>query len=469
MLIPAGTLSRYALPAIFFGALAAGQLLRFEPFSGSSGALTGLDAALAIMVFTLLGGVLRRRNGRDFLRHTWKHPVWKWSLLFMGWAIITSLINLHSYSITQNVMATAYLVRLLFAFVAAWLLSYLATDETRRTYLKSFTAASTALVVLGFLQFIFVNDFRFMVKNGWDPHIGRLLSTFFDPNQFGIFLVLVMGFALARYFETNREAKGAGRRWLALFGVSWLALFLAYSRSAWLAGIIAITGLAWRYRRLAAVGLLVVFVVVLLIPNRLAQRFADSEGLVQKNNYSDNLEDYQCADPTICDPSGSARVITIRQAARLIETSPILGVGYNAYAPALKNRDLLVPNQQQARGSQGSDSSLLNVWATTGIVGLLLFGRFLVAAAVALRRRFYQSSRTAWTAYGLFWFTIAWVVVSSFNNALLYLPLLAPWLVLLAVIIPGGSAKVRRGVSESAGRPKNRSSRARRPHVKPSQ
>ncbi len=442
MRLRAGTLLTYALPAILFAALTAGQLVRFEPFPGTNGALTALDGALAVLAAVLAVKTIATRRVRDFARATWKHPVWKWSLLFLGWAVLTLAINLPSYSANQGILAAAYLLRLSFAFVVAWLISYLATRPEKQAYLGAFAVSAGALVVLGFLQFIFINDFRFMVVNGWDPHIGRLLSTFYDPNYFGIFLVLVMGFALARSFEAQqtKPARPAVRRWwLGLFALSWIALFLAYSRSAWLAGILAITGLAWRYRRKYAIALLAVFLVALLIPNRLAQRFADSQGLVQTENYSAKLDDYQCADVTICDPSGSARVVTIRQATRLIQTSPLIGVGYNAYAPALKNRDLLRQNQLQSRGSQGSDSSLLNVWATTGIIGLLLFVRFLLAAGAALRRRFTAGGRDGWVAYALLWFTVGWVAVAVFNNALLYLSLLAPWLVLLAVLLPGGA------------------------------
>ncbi|MGA1047546.1 MAG: hypothetical protein ACO3UU_06025, partial [Minisyncoccia bacterium] len=54
------------------------------------------------------------------------------------------------------------------------------------------------LSILGFIQLILFPDFSFMAQYGWDPHQGRLLSTWYDPNFLGGFLGLAAIIILSR-------------------------------------------------------------------------------------------------------------------------------------------------------------------------------------------------------------------------------------------------------------------------------
>jgi O-antigen ligase/polysaccharide polymerase Wzy-like membrane protein len=420
-------------PILLFTGLASGQLLRLTLVPGTSGALAGLDFALlgvsAVFAIRLIAaGAVRR-----FARSIWRHPVWKWTAWFAGWATVSLLVNAPAYTFGQLALAGAYLGRLLLALFLAWAISF-ESGVSRRVVIKTFLIAAAALIAAGFLQWVFVPDFNFMQKYGWDPHIGRLLSTFFDPNYFGIFSVLVMAVSLGLYFQA--KPKPPSRFYpLAVFLAGWAALYLTFSRSAWFAGMIAIAAMAFKRSWKLSVLFLVIFIGSLLLPTRLGQRFRASQNLIQRDTFQ---KGYQCTieqqRAKLCDPSSSARVFSLRRGWALATISPLTGVGYNAYSAALTHYHLAP--QESSHASQGSDSSLLNLLATTGLAGLLLFLGFLVVASKGLRRLASAGGAYHWAAHGLFWFTIAWVAAAFFNNSLLYPSILVPWLVLVATRLP---------------------------------
>ena len=74
-----------------------------------------------------------------------------------------------------------------------------------------------------------------MHLEGWDPHIGRLLSTWFDPNFIGGFLgfILSITIALGLYYWKEKRTKLA--LVLGIIGfIGLIALYLTYSRSGYL-------------------------------------------------------------------------------------------------------------------------------------------------------------------------------------------------------------------------------------------
>ena len=99
--------------------------------------------------------------------------------------------------------------------------------------------SSVILSILGFVQLILFPDFSFMSQYGWDPHQGRLLSTWYDPNFLGGFLGLSGVVILSRVLVFLKENKFWNNKNIILLS-SWIiglvivfgALMLTYSRSA---------------------------------------------------------------------------------------------------------------------------------------------------------------------------------------------------------------------------------------------
>ncbi|MDP9211664.1 MAG: O-antigen ligase family protein [bacterium] len=423
---------------IVFGSLIAGEALRIRPFEDIGAGMNLLDFGIGAVTLIQLVRLAIVGRTRQFVRFVREHPVWRWSVLFLAWAAATLAFNAPAYGPGEIVVAGAYLARLAAVLLLTWTVAFEA-KRFRLPVQEWFLAASAGLVGIGFLVLLLFPNFRFMKAEGWDPHISRMLSSFYDPNLFGLFLVLVMavsvGFYLAR---RNRRVRWS---YLLLFGVSWAALFLAYSRSAWVAGLVAIPVIFWRANRLAAIAIATIFIVSLLVPTRLGERFETTPSLVDTSRYSS--EGFECkkrTDPE-CDPTGATRINNIRQGIELTARNPIVGVGYNAYGFAMVDEALARERTLRKHAGQGSDSSLLNVWATTGVIGLALFLMFYSRILLALLRAARVRGETGWMAYALLAFGIALLAASFFNNALFYMHILVPWLLLVAVTLPAARSR----------------------------
>ena len=187
-----------------------------------------------------------------------------------------------------------------------------------------------------------------MAKYGWDPHVGRLLGSFFDPNFMGGFLSLVLALVLS--LLTSK--KGYYRGLLTVFAAGlFIAIILTFSRSSYLAlaGVVFVIGL-FRARWLIVIGTAAFLVALLFIP-RIEARITEGPS-----------------------PGDSAyfRFITWGNALKVFESSPITGVGFNSYRYA-QERLNIAPTDLAGNSGAGSDSSSLLVLATTGVLGFSAF------------------------------------------------------------------------------------------------
>lgn len=422
---------RFLWPFAILTGVVVGQTLRLDLIPGSSGQISFLDLMLGGSLVAMLIWLLVNHQLKAFCRYVWQSPIWRWSAVFLGWALISLWLNAFDYTLGQLFAAKAYLVRLAAAFGVMWFAAY-TKPSLKEGVTQGFLVAAALLVLLGFLQYIFVSDFRFMVQYGWDPHIGRLLSSFYDPNYFGVFLALVMAVSLGAALMWEGK-----RRWLAgiLFIAAWIALYLTFSRSAWIAGAVAAPLTALRKDWRLALAIFLVFVGSLFLPTRLGERFQSSSSLA--NNGGLSGQSIKCTDQqlaeNLCDQSGSARFYSYQQGWAVFKSSPIYGVGYNAYGYALTNGGFARQDRLDMHSASGSDSSVLNIAATTGVIGLLIAIIFFIRLLFELGKRAVKQEDAVLA--GLFWFTVAWLAASFFNNSLLYILILAPWALLVGVAL----------------------------------
>lgn len=213
------------------------------------------------------------------------------------------------------------------------------------------------VAVTGFIQYIYIPDFSFAAQYGWDPHIGRLLGTFFDPNFIGGFLSLALALVLAL---ASGKLRNFRTTLFIIAAVLFVAIILTFSRSAYLAlgAVVLVIGL-FRTRWLMFLGI-AAFVTALVFVPRIQERL--TEGI-------DAGE------------SGSYRIISWNNAITVWQSSPIFGVGYNSYRYA-QDRLGIVSAEQSGNAGAGSDSSMLFVLATTGAVGLLAWSYLMLRLSV---------------------------------------------------------------------------------------
>jgi O-antigen ligase len=215
--------------------------------------------------------------------------------------------------------------------------------------------SGTVVVLLGFIQYFFYPSLRNLYYLGWDEHLYRLFSSFLDPNFAGAFFALFFIYTLnfiRDFLNKNEKIKFILTSFIAF--LTFIALYLTYSRSALimlLAGIVVYLFLIKKKKFIFLI-LLSVILLILVLPKTF-----ETEG----TNF-------------LRATSSDARISTAKEALTVIQTNPVYGVGFNAYRFAEQKLGLINgPDWQTTHGGAGTDNSFLFVLATTGIVGLIAF------------------------------------------------------------------------------------------------
>jgi hypothetical protein len=367
-----------------------------------------IDIMVVLISFMSITKLLLNRGFIEYFKKIFVSP-WKYLIVFLLISLASLLYNFSTYPVKDGLVALAYWIRFTLIFFA---LSSLEIKKIKD--LKSlFIIWSSAILLMGFVQYLIVPDFSFMTVFGWDPHQGRMLSTFYDPNYFGAFLTLVMGMLISSVLGNQKT------KWpILLFVLCWIGLYLTFSRSAWLIGAIAIPLTAWPKSWKIAILLFGVFVLIILMPNRLSSRVSQSSSFLSSLFNKTTV----LSGTSTEDPSAASRGVSIRRAWELGKKNWIIGVGYNAYAPALV-RDEIVGESLSGLSSQGSDSSILNVFATTGVPGLFTFLIFLISLSLFSHKDWKKGSPNGF----LFGYLIAVFIGSFFNNLLFYTLIIIPF------------------------------------------
>ncbi len=364
----------YTLFSLLILSTVTGELWRL-PLAG----FEFLPSDLIIPVLFVVWVVDKIRNDRK-----WRFgKIGKMIVVFLFVLTITYLINLYRFPLKQMILAFSYLGRfgmyLILAPIAYDLLDRDKKNKFRYLLVGIMILSVVLISFLGFLQLKFFPSFYDLEMNlkGWDPHIGRLLSTWFDPNFIGGFLAFMLGpiIALGLYFRSKNNKKWyfitAG---IAVVGL--IALYLTYSRSGYLAILITLGILAiLKSRKLLIVAVLISFLGFSFSP-RVQQRTIEAWGS------GVSFLGFDSQKPL--DPTAKLRVWSWSFASEMISDNPWIGVGYSRYAYEINERGHGFIGDH---ASGGSDSSLLTIWATSGIFGLLSYLSIgFVAFMVAIKR-----------------------------------------------------------------------------------
>lgn len=379
-----------------------GELGRLS-LSGFSFLLTDLTALLALPPLLFFSYQSRPLH---FTRTHW------WLLIFLALASVSWLVHFPFLPTSTSTSALLYLVRLL-AYASIFILTPFALPKkSHQNSILTATLLGIALTaLLGFIQLRYFSDFIKLGLDqlGYDPHQGRLTSTWLDPNFVGGLFAFGLTITIALLLTRHKH-----RSLLFILALILLAaLFYTYSRSAYLSFATAIFILAlFRARWIIPIG----FIALLLIlgsGTRASQRIWDM---------LDSFTALSGSQTTVLDPTSRLRVENWQEAFQIIEQNPLLGTGYGSYAYAQWHEGNL--KSPSAHHSSGADSSLLTVWATTGTLGLFAFLSFIISLTLTLLKKIKEP-----LTLGLFAGLSGIFIHSFFVNSLFFS-------LLLAILIP---------------------------------
>lgn len=246
---------------------------------------------------------------------------------------------------------------------------------------KIFYLFIIANIIFGFIQYFFWPNFTYFDVNQWDPHLYRLVSTFFDPTFTGLIYLL---FFLKVYFDKKFPYR---KLFLVL---SYLAIALTYSRSTYLSFITAFAFISLSTKKIHPflISLIIIGITIFCLP----RQPGEGTKLERTSSITAKIENYQ-------------------EGISLFSKHPIIGIGYNniPFFREIKN--------QKSHANYGFDGSILTLLITTGIIGTSLF---LIGG-----KKYYQTSSLTKK-------TFIWVILihSLFANSLLY-----PWTILTLIFL----------------------------------
>ncbi len=343
--------------------------------------------------------------------------------IFLSIAILSFFLGAHDLLFKEQLLSAAYLVRfaslLIFGWAAVDLFSFfpksgLPFPSLDLNFLKKIFWITGVVVFLGFLQFYLVPDIsEWSTEGGWDPHTGRLLGTWMDPNFIAGFLGFMLPLIIASFYNESSKTK---KFWLVILIVLGLgALFLTFSRSGYLASSIGLLFFfGFRDPKIILIGIVAVAIGI-ASNERAQQRMGELSGTVSALVFRDSDE---------IDPTASLRLQSLERSFELWKKYPLLGIGYNTYRYRAAEEGIV---DEDYFSSGGSDSTHLTVLVTTGIIGFLAYLLFLGTLWLQPFLRFFRTKNELFLGFasGLIALFVHALFVNSLFFPLILLPVMA--------------------------------------------
>lgn len=312
-----------------------------------------------------------------------KIPSWYLYLLsfilfgFFSWSI-------NAFILKSDILfkGLLYGIRLLiYSFIPIFISTFIKTKKDKVFILNSLLSVSIFTAIFGWIQYINWPNLVALKYLGWDDHLYRLVGTFLDPTFTSIILCLGSVIAL-------KENKKFSFIFLAI------SILFTYSRISYLIIIL----LFIYFKKYLLIFLFVIS--IFFLPKNIG-----GEGVNLVRTSSTNL-----------------KIINYQETLSIIKKSPAIGVGFNNFCSARKV--YLNDLNTSSHSCFGSDSSILFIIATTGIIGLILFINFVFKVPT----------------YALLIISfLAILLHSSFSNSLFY-----PWVMYWLFVLLGLGSKVDR-------------------------
>lgn len=339
-----------------------GQIFRIDLFNTS---FPLIDVAIVLLFITNIFYHLKNKTLKINNKYFLYFLIFTWVFLFF---------NLFKYQIS-SLKPIFYLIRFT-CLLSFFIFPLKVGDKIKNIFYISIIAN----IIFGFVQYFFWPNFTYFDASNWDPHLYRLVSTFFDPTFTGlIYLFFIIKIFLDKKFPY---------RWL-LLTFTYIAMVLTYSRSTYLTFLLAFTFIAIHLKKLKIflISLLLITTTIFILP----RQAGEGTKLERTSSIKAKIENYQ-------------------EGWQTFTKSPLIGLGYNNLSFI---RDIKIPN---SHANSGFDGSIMTLLTTTGILGTIIF-------LLGLKKIYLTSSFVKKT------FIISILFHSIFANSLLY-----PW-VLLSLIL----------------------------------
>lgn len=343
-----------------------GQLGRF---SIGSGGLLLLDILLPIFILFWFFDLIQKKQYTRVLAYPIFYPIIAVLFLFLA-ALLFNAFWINSWKeIAEGFFYWIRYSSILFFSVAVFdIASRKEYQWIHKHTVPALAVLASLLAIIGFIQLWVYPDFAKMAEKGWDPHIGRLLSTWFDPNFLGSFFSYVLIISIS-VISMRWKAEVQNKKHIIGFlqnrstqlliisiFILLVALLLTYSRSALLAFVLPVTLIGMIYfRTFFLVGCLAIALVLPFSPravDRISDGVSSAFSLASENAMF------------VPDATARLRVENFQEGISLGNDHFFTGIGFNV---------IRTYKTENIHSAGGFDSSLLTVFVCSGFFGLFAF------------------------------------------------------------------------------------------------
>lgn len=389
------------LTAIFILAFPIAEIGRIQFSNGIAVSIN--DILLLLVIFTWTSYHLFKKRKFTFGKLTKAISIFS----FIG--LLSLLLNFPNLGLNSTVISSLYLVRwVAYAFIYLIIFNFDDKFKKRLQYLLLFSG--TLVVIGGYIQYFLYPSLRNLFYLGWDEHLYRMFSSFLDPNFAGAFFVIFFFYSITLWlknFKKERNIKSITI--LSIAALTILAIYLTYSRSALLMLIFSMATYLFLLgkKKIIFFAILAVVLAIFVLP---------------KSFQTEGTNFLRVA-------SSEERIKSTNQAVGIFQSSPLYGVGFNAYRYAQNKRGLNNDYWQVTHSGAGTDNSFIFVLATTGIIGFTAY-LWLLYKMIQIGR---NSLKKNTVSVVLISSVVGLLVGSLFVNSLFYV-LILEWIWILAAL-----------------------------------
>lgn len=321
------------LLCIFFVFLSLGQLARISVYPSIS--ILSYEFVIPfILLVTLAKSTFDETKFRNYFSN---NTVRAWSM-FLEALLLSLIISLHKFTYAQNIIAAAYLIRLV--LYGALFFSF---KSIKKTLIERGIHLFTGLTIFfSCVQYFLFPRMQTLTKLGWDPHEFRVFGTFLDVTAMGMILCLLFFYYLMEHvFIENRRLVS-----VIVVSMLFLLILLTYSRITYIGMSVGMLLLIVKKIQVKVVcGLAMTFIIgTLLLPKLPGE--------------STNLQ------RTF---SISSRIQNMQKGIAYWKDNKAFGVGFNQLSS-------LVPSSgPYDHADSAFSSSYVTILASAGLVGFLAF------------------------------------------------------------------------------------------------
>lgn len=323
--------------------------------------------------------------------------------------VISLLVNLRNYQLEDIGVGSLYLIRwLAYGMLTVVVFNWCKTEKKKGEKVLGFLIlAGTITAIIGLFQYLFFPDLRPLKESGWDPHVYRVVGTFFDPGFIGAILVLNIILLINFLFL---EKKTDSIAYFFPLAFSYLSMVLTYSRSTYLIFLFSmlLISILKKMPRFFLTVVLIFFLTLQVIP--------------KGKSYGTKLERQE---------TWWARLESYKTAIKIFKKNPFLGVGFNNYRYAqIKYNFIAKDKSLKSHAAAGADNSFLFILATTGIIGLMSY-LWMWGEIIKSTRLLKMSKQGEGFRKFVLWPSLFGIFVQSFFINSLFYPFIMEWLWIL--------------------------------------